>query len=143
MSASERLAALDAASALEKYEIDLFSVLPEIVAVVQTAEQAERKLWCEYRRALNDLPEDDESWAEGEALAATLAVLEEKLTDQSSATPVERATPPSPDPCLVSVHGSEIRSPTEKDWREARNCPRGCGSRCAALEEKLSVKDSP
>lgn len=42
VSASEKLKALNATTPLEKYEIDLFGVLPQIVAVVEAAEASVR-----------------------------------------------------------------------------------------------------
>lgn len=50
----------------------------------------------------------------------------------SGSSPASRpSTPPAPDPCLVSLRGSELHNPSEKDWREARKCPRSCGEVCA------------
>jgi hypothetical protein len=55
----------------------------QAMAVVEAARAAERKLWHEYRKGFDQgycFPKvpDDESWAEGEALAAALARLDEQ-----------------------------------------------------------------
>ena len=91
VSVSGKLKALDRDDDLRRCYVSIEGnerdITDLIVAVVEAAERAERKLWHEYRRvgenhqvSLDDLPEDEESWAEGEDLAATLANLNEALT---------------------------------------------------------------
>lgn len=69
MSASERLRELDAATPLEKYEIDLFRALPEILAVVERAEWIQSYHHIHSERA-DDCPDE---------LCRALIALEEKL----------------------------------------------------------------
>lgn len=46
----------------------------------------------------------------------------------------QKAVPPSRDPCLVNLVAGELTSgPRERDWREARRCPFGCGKVCKGL----------
>jgi hypothetical protein len=66
------------------------NALPQVVAVVEAAEIAELKLRSEYRSSwpthspvvLDDLPEWEKTWAEGQRLADALAALDEALTQQ-------------------------------------------------------------